>query len=401
MMARSRSLGIEVSIYLLDRDRSRAPLGVYVPLLEQIASSSRRWKSISMNMPESLIDYLCGLSAGASRIPIFQAHITQSLTVSGPVQRLNNGVPFSSQVQFSPQVVRLSDLHSVLNLKIRWERVTTMSIDQISVGQCALILRLAPVLSSCTFSVIHLTPADTTITNVIHRNLRDLTCGIGASGLFLKLTLPNLRRLIFRASSSPTEGDQPGQRLLAFLERSSCPLSELWFCESSFSFEYFMSVFKLIPSLSRLSISTVPHDESVAHDPTIKELLEYLASTTIFPSKYVEDNDDATGILLPNLVSISFSGLCTCPFPWDIVPTLFSPNFNTEASDVTAACRPLKSVKVSVLRGHNGRGLYPYILEPVLSQLIELRDAGAEIIYVDETNRNIDLFQRSVAYWIR
>jgi len=383
-ISRSKDLPLQINISLAPH--AEETLEGCSNMLATIAKTAHRWDFMDIHMPLEFMKEFFEMAGIIPNIQTMGLHVTDEPShddAEGLLLWLEDARP-------QPRYLFLSGLvPSTVN--IVWESLTTIEVDCILTEDCFNILRCSPNLELCKFSQI---PEFGVLPNMgstfVHENLRQLIYEAGDTfdhdlDLFSLITTPKLTHLSYSAFKSSL-----GTSLVDFISRSSCPLAKLCILQANLHYDELDGLLRATPSLTHLRLFPEPMEqleEGRLSFSTIL-LLQELAQP---PHPYLLDNNTIS--FLPRLQSLEYHLSFAVTFPWSYVPEMFGP----PAAFSSPRRRPLKTLRVVNTDGDPRRNIkFKAIPKGVLPRLLELRQAGAEIIYKDKNYRFVDLFAMSM-----
>ncbi|PPQ74568.1 hypothetical protein CVT26_007819 [Gymnopilus dilepis] len=247
-LTRSHQLPLDVRIHGSRTDVHVGP-AQYLRLAAVINQSCNRWRSFSLDLPISTLRHF-------NDVWNFSPTLTELQLFANAADWLKP-VEIKFQVGM-PQTVCLTGI-PVRHLDLRWDNVTTVHVNYLTVGEIIQILELGPLIQQASFDwvddrEVYYPP----IVPTIHPSLRDLKIDfneawddIGDGQLFDAMTFPALQKLVY----SVVEATFPEQSFASCLQRSSCQLEELSILGCTFSDAGITEICKLVPTLTKLELS--------------------------------------------------------------------------------------------------------------------------------------------------
>lgn len=357
-------------------------------LLAVIAETSYRWHYIDTHMPWEFTKNFYHMAEELPIIHTLGLHVTDEPSRDSTEDYLlwdEDTRPAPAKLYVSPFVT------SVIN--IVWASITEVEINYLRTKDCIDILHASPNIEICKFSKVIEFGVNTSNPGptFVHQNLRHLTydsedAANDEPDLFSVVTLPNLTHFTY-AVCVPSEGSS----LMDFFTRSKFPLLKLEMPMVEFHYEELFRILRAAPSITHLHLFPLIDGEQLEDEAlSIAPLLRELAQSS-GPNVY----EDTTTPLLPCLQSLEYGLYFNVAFPWSLVPGMFgSPSALSSPNR-----RPLKSLKVV---NENGRPEnimeLKAIPKDVLPKLIELRQSGVDITYIDGNRNDMDIFAMSMTF---
>lgn len=211
---------------------------------------------------------------------------------------------------------------------IGWDTITTVAMSAINVKESIDILRQASCLTSFSFTLQDSYDTNPATPPIVNSTLEKLHIDSSKYGVdFVKfassVTLPSLRELSLRTSTL--------SNMKPLFERSQCQVRtfslSLW---DIIPEDDVLELLKILPSVEHLALQT-----SVITSKFFEELGN-------FRDSHFKASGDSANLLLPNLTSLSYTGIMH--FTWPAFLKMFSPPGDV----VLAAQRPLSEVSLKL-----------------------------------------------------
>lgn len=366
-LSRSKALPILVHVYA-STDNDRVQTLHWKSTLEVLAQSSERWCEFHSHLPVSSLQYLCGQMGGTP--------LMQTLDFTRWADDNYFGTPVDVKLWKNhipkPSKVYLDNEFYFEAVNINWSAATDVEV-YFPIGDCLKVLKDAPLLDACDFTVLT-RPWQSTLTwmHINHQNLKDLSVHTRrfCPELFSSITLPRLAMFQYQIRGVHRDPNQPNDlSLLPFFERSAFPLTHLSIQGTAFTYDYMRALLRAAPSITHLSLKQIFPLYALLQPDELEQVMPAALLIELSETSGVQPTtlDSSSSIILPYLQSLQFN--VDFPFPWNRVPDVFGPpsDFNNPRR------RPLYSFEVSI------DYLPSRIDQDTTSRLRALREVGAQI----------------------
>lgn len=396
-IARSRTvplsiyLGItEIGYYGYQEDDGGPPRR-YRPLLDTIAQCSEQWQDIYLNVPSQFLVYLLEKPTVIPNIRVLDLRSSTSSYKAPTLFR--NAFP-------GPRCISLQGLN-LNQVNINWSTVTQFNMAILNVDKCIDLMRLAPVLQSCTFSDMTnydcIPPYSSpilTLPNLKYLNMKAFST-YPPSVFLSAVSLPNLTQLTL---STTFKKYTSYSSFATVLERSAPTLTDLRLIGPAlrFGFGTLRAILQATPSVTHLVLGEHPcdRDDNEEIDDNGKIWLLDKQSLTLDPFfQHIADTsssaaaDAASSQLLPNLKSVELS--VNFAFKWsELVYDIFGRD--PLVCNTRPRRRQLESLKIKDRCSKSGPSIdTQYIPRSILSRVLDLRAQGFEIVYTHQGGEDI------------
>ena len=352
----------------IDSSRSAASVQEVPPILPLLCEQADRWETLSGFCPSKVIwRPLSSLQGRLTSLRTFH--------LSLPFQKCSICIEGASEL-------RALTLHSIeaTSTSIPWNRLVQLTITESFLSQILQSIAQMPNLLSLR---VLTAKADNRAQFMlpVQSNLVCLTIGVnnataekGSRLLLDRLTLPRLHLLCFTGTSSHSDfkTNQDEHRwssiqLPSLISRSSARITSVILCKIWMPTSDLISLLQIIPSLTSLSITEPPYDDSDTMKPIVTE--ELLLS---IHCHYRHNREP----LVPRLTSLVLEGCKLSAFSIttfvEVVQSRWKPLYLV---DVDVAC--IKEVRLTV-----SDGLVPF--PGVVHMLMVLQKRGLDVFIKDK-----------------
>ncbi|KAF9548955.1 hypothetical protein CPC08DRAFT_715548 [Agrocybe pediades] len=280
IMRRSQLLPLSISLYsspLEYQDPGLADVR-YHPVLGILRKESKRWHSLTMYLPRSVVcDFLDSEACDdLSNVRSLNVHSTNGL---GDEVDEDSEFPEWEGKQLQPNNLCLNALTMVGLKTYSWSNVTSIVAVGLTARQGSQLLRNAPLLTS--YALLRVNESEPTTDlepEFVHANLRQLHYDVYHSSdenpgnIFDVNVFPNLTDLNY--SSCRRLGDDP---FLSYVERYHSPLQNLLINHSDFDVDVFLGVFRATPTLVHVELYPFAFNPMDYHEDSFLPLFESLS----------------------------------------------------------------------------------------------------------------------------
>ena len=220
-LSRSSQIPLDVAIaYDSTEILTEENIGLWKPLIDIVNSCSSRWRTFVTDVPQLVHSYIVGNGEPTSILERLKIGPANSFRRCATGFSLANARPTPTELVCSTMPLRLID--------IDWSNLTTVSIKDLFLGECLVLLQWAPQLVTFQIGRLKLGQyevlpdfAPTTHNTVKCLNILGLDKTSTAHEPLDFLILPSLVELFYDSQHNSLEN------VLAFLQRSGCSLTEL------------------------------------------------------------------------------------------------------------------------------------------------------------------------------
>ncbi|KAF4612009.1 hypothetical protein D9613_004329 [Agrocybe pediades] len=376
---RSRALPIYVSLY--EYAEENANLGreadgcnCWNKSLELLAQCCDRWKDATLDLSRASFEYIASnlkLKAPTRNLTLGTDELWPRVADASEVLNLWQESGFGA----NPITVNFNHSVRFMHFSIDWQCVTEVNAQGWLPLECAILLRHAPRLVSCTFTEVDDFGVESQpIVNwpiVYHNSLRQLSfkCDVSPTGFFNQVALTSLEEFEYSPHHGSDLSVDDGQILMAFLCRSGFRLSKLSLGRNRFTHEFVVALLNTVPSLKHVSLcfSYFPSDTDIW---AMNSFLLHLSRTATSLS---ETNGQASKFL-PRLEVLELHGCRYYDFPWRSVPDVFG-----RPSELGREGR--RPLKLLVLPNWDLPSGVRGVPSDVVACLVGLQEAGVNISY--------------------